>query len=352
MKEELHAGHPGASRMKSIARSFVWWPGMDKELEEAVKQCNTCQCTRHLPTPVPLQPWEWPHRPWIRLHADYAGPFMGKMFLILVDAHSKWMEVKTVTSATSTVAIEHLRSIFATHGLPEMLVTDNGSVFTRAEFKLFLQRNGLRHVTSTPYHPATNGLAERSVQTFKEHMRRSSEGSIETRVSQFLFQYRTTPHTTTGNSPAELLLGQRPRTLLDLVVPDVSNRVQRKQEKQKEDHDKSASKREFHEGDLIFTKRVPSDKDWIPGKIVKSLGSLSFEIELEDNNVIRRHSDHIRSRCSETTPQQSSQMSDWMDFPNVSTSQEQEANDEEPDAQASALCRSTRQSWPPNHYGH
>ena len=165
---------------------------MDKELEEAVKQCNTCQRTRHLPTPAPLQPWEWPQCPWIRLHADYAGPFMGKMFLILVDAHSKWMEVKTVTSATSTVTIEHLCSIFATHGLPEMLVTDNGSVFTSAEFKLFLQRNGIRHATSAPYHPATNGLDERSVQTFKEHMWRSSEGSIETHVSQFLFQYRPT----------------------------------------------------------------------------------------------------------------------------------------------------------------
>ena len=77
------------------------------------------------------------------------------------------------------------------------------------------------------------------------------------------------------------------KDLLNLVVPDVSNRVQWKQEKQKEDHDKSASKRKFQEGDLVFTIRVTSDKDRIPGKIVKSLGSLSFEVELEDNNVIR-----------------------------------------------------------------
>ena len=127
---------------------------------------------------------------------------MGRMFLILVDAHSKWMEVKPVSSATSAVTIEQLRSIFATHGLPEMLVSDNGSVFTSEEFKDFTKNNGIRHVTSAPYHPASNGLAERTVQTFKESMKKFSESLISTRVSRFLFAYRNTPHTTTGSSPA------------------------------------------------------------------------------------------------------------------------------------------------------
>ena len=90
------------------------------------------------------------------------------MFLILVDTYSEWMEVKAVTNTTSTGTIEHLRFIFATHGLPEMLVTNNDSVLTSTEHKVFLHRNGIRHVTSTPYHPASNGLAERAVQTFKE----------------------------------------------------------------------------------------------------------------------------------------------------------------------------------------
>ena len=167
IKEELHSGHPGAFRLKSLARSFVWWPQMDRKLEDTVKQCDVCQRSRHLP---PVAPWKWPQRPWVRLHADYAGPFLGKMFLILVDAHSKWMEVKSVSAATSTQTIEHLRNIFATHGLPEMLVIDNGSVFTSSEFQDFTKRNGIRHVTSAPYHPASNGLAERVVQTFKEHI--------------------------------------------------------------------------------------------------------------------------------------------------------------------------------------
>ena len=78
--EQLHDSHPGISRMKSLARSYVWWPHMDKDLEEKVKSCDVCQQHQHKSQPAPLHPWEWPKRPWTRLHADYAGPFVGKCF--------------------------------------------------------------------------------------------------------------------------------------------------------------------------------------------------------------------------------------------------------------------------------
>ncbi len=97
---------------------------------------------------------------------DYAGPLLGHMFLVTGDAHSKWMDVKALKSATSHSTIEHLRSLFATHSLPELLVSDNGTVFTSSEFQEFLKHNGIRHSTCAPYHPATNGLAE---QTFTIH---------------------------------------------------------------------------------------------------------------------------------------------------------------------------------------
>ena len=127
--EELHETHPGIVKMKSLARSYVWWPNMNAELEARVKACKECQASRPLPAVAPLHPWEWPSKPWSRLHLDYAGPFHGKMFLVLVDAHSKWIDVLPVQSATSTLMIEKLRVVFAVHGLPEKIVTDNGSVF-------------------------------------------------------------------------------------------------------------------------------------------------------------------------------------------------------------------------------
>ncbi len=120
------------------------------------------------------------------------------MFLVLVDAHSKWLEVDPVNSATSTTTIDKLRMVFATHGLPDILVTDNGSVFTSQEFKKFARENGIRLVRSAPYHPASNGLAERAVQSFKEAMKKMSYGTIETKLAQFLFRYRITPHSVPG----------------------------------------------------------------------------------------------------------------------------------------------------------
>ena len=111
--------------MKALAQQYVWWPGIDGDLEERVKRCTPCQESRKSPLAGPLQPWEWPQKPWMRVHADYAGPLMGHMFLILVDAHSKWMEVHLTKSATLLVTIEKMRSTFATFGLPEQLVTDN-----------------------------------------------------------------------------------------------------------------------------------------------------------------------------------------------------------------------------------
>ena len=98
---------------------------------------------------------------------------------------------------TSTVTTDQMRSIFATHRLPEMLVTYNSTVFTSNEFKSFTKQNGIQHVTSALYlHPASNGLAERAVQTFKNFMKKSTNGSIEACVSRFLLQYRITPQRT------------------------------------------------------------------------------------------------------------------------------------------------------------
>ena len=120
--------------MKAIAQSIVWWPGIDGEMEAMVCGCSECQVNQKAPAAVPMQPWEWPARPWSRIHIDNAGPFLGKMFLIVVDTHSKWMEVELVPAAASAHTIQKLRAMFATHSLPELLVSDNGTAFTSAEF--------------------------------------------------------------------------------------------------------------------------------------------------------------------------------------------------------------------------
>ena len=136
--------------------------------------------------------------------------------------------------------MDKLRILFATHSIPTSVVTDNASIFVSAEMKKFWQNNGSRHITSSPYHPATNGLAERAVQTFKAAFKRMDSGSIQTRISRFLFNYRITSQGTTGISPAELLMKCKLHSRLDQLIPDISTRVAKTQEKQKTYHDSKA----------------------------------------------------------------------------------------------------------------
>ena len=128
------------------------------------------------------------------------------MYLIVVDAYSKWVEIAVARTATSEATIEGLREMFATHGVPDTLVSDNGSCFTSEQFSNFCYRNNITHITSAPFHPASNGLAERAVQTFKAKLKRMQTGSLTTKISRILLRQHTTPHSTMGVPPCQLLM--------------------------------------------------------------------------------------------------------------------------------------------------
>ena len=151
----LHEGHPGMTRMKAIAQGNVWCPGSDAEIERKVRECNKCQMHQKSQSLAHLHPWEWPNRTWTRLHIDFAGPFEGRLFLITIDSHSKWLDVVPVSSANSATTICELRKLFANLGISEIIVSDDGTAFTSAEFSKFTERNGIRHIRTAPYHPAT-----------------------------------------------------------------------------------------------------------------------------------------------------------------------------------------------------
>ena len=289
----LHESHPGIVRMKSLARSYVWWPKMDARLEEKVKSCAICQSHQSKPPCSPLHPWEWPGHPWSRVHVDYAVPFMGKMFLLIIDAHSKWMDIHCVNSATSSMTIEKLRTTFASHGLPEIVVTNNGSNFMSSEFKSFLQKNGIRHITSAPYHPSSNGLVERAVRTFKQGMKKQSDGTVETKLNPFLLSYRITPQSTTGESPAQLRWGRSLRSHLDLLRLDVGIKVYAAQSRQKKQHNQHSRMRQVGVGDSVNVRNYSRGPKWVPGTVIQETGPLSARIELEDGTVVRKHHDQV-----------------------------------------------------------
>ena len=142
---ELHRDHPGISKMKALDRCHLWWPHLDKEIEDIAKSCQSCQAVKQGPPAAPLHPWSWPAKPWQRVHIDFAGPFLGKSFLLTMDAHSKWPEVFEMTQTSTWQTIGVLRQLFSRYGLPQQVVSDNGPQFTSEEFATFMRANGIKH---------------------------------------------------------------------------------------------------------------------------------------------------------------------------------------------------------------
>ncbi|XP_041785652.1 uncharacterized protein K02A2.6-like isoform X1 [Anopheles merus] len=192
--KQLHKGHPGIQRMKSKARSYVYWPSVDKDIMEHVKGCHACAiAAKTSPREKPV-PWPATQKPWERIHIDFAGPIDGDYFLIVVDAFTKWPEVIRTRSTTSAATIAILRSIFARFGYPETMVSDNGPQFVSAEFSEYCSSRGVQHVTTAPFHPQSNGQAERFVDTFKRSMRKIQKGGTtqDEALDVFLASYRPT----------------------------------------------------------------------------------------------------------------------------------------------------------------
>ncbi|XP_031760407.1 uncharacterized protein K02A2.6-like, partial [Xenopus tropicalis] len=296
---ELHEGHPGVNRMKARARGYLWWPGLDQDIGIFVSQCTACASVQNQPPTAPLHPWTWATSPWERIHIDYAE-INQQTFLVVIDSYSKWLEVLPTKTSTSEKTITLLRNLFASYGLPKELVSDNGPQFTSQEFQYFLQQNGIRHKLTPPYHPASNGAAERAVQTFKKAWMKHSVASEsarttgELRLCRFLFNYRNTPHSVTESTPAELFLKRHLRSRLDLLKPSLADTVEKHQKQQVRAHNSSRQRnKDFYPGDKVLVRDFRhSGRLWSPGTIYHRRGPLTYEVQI-GNRHIHVHVEHL-----------------------------------------------------------
>lgn len=285
----LHRTHAGIVHTKELARSYIWWPGLNEDITSLVSTCENCLENRNMP-PKTNHEWITPARPWSRLHIDFAGPFHNKTFLIIVDAYSKWPEVFVINNMSSTSVIYYLRLIFATHGLCETLVSDNGRPFVSNELKQFLAANKIVHKTTAPYHPSSNGLAERMVQTVKDKLRKMDKIPWDVKIPNMLLGLRVTPCASTGKSPAELLMNRRLRTVLDTIHPD--NLKNRKVEIQITENAQRKS-RETNAGQQIMYRNYSSGPKWLPGTVIVKSGPSHYKIKTDDDTIINRHIDQL-----------------------------------------------------------
>lgn len=254
-----HEGHQGVVKTKSRLRSKVWWPGMDRDAESKCRSCHGCQLVGQPEHPEPLKSTKLPDGPWQELAVDLLGPLpSGDSLLVLVDYYSRYMEVDVLRSTTSQVVICRLDAQFARHGIPIGLRTDNGPQFVSEEFVQYLSQMGIKHRRTTPLWPQANGEVERQNRSLLKVLKIAQVEHRDWRqaLNTFLLAYRSTPHSTTGSTPAELLYHRKIRTKLpsldeeELVDSDQSV-VDRDRELKQKMRDSADKARDAQESDLV-----------------------------------------------------------------------------------------------------
>ena len=155
--ELLHSTHMGMVGMKALARGYIWWPGLDADIERTARQCDACQENQRKPPKSVPHPWVKPSGPWERLHLDFCGPVFSSMWLVVIDSYSKWVEILRMANIKSGPVIRELRTLFSRFGISRVVVSDNGPQLTSDEMKNFMNRNGIHHIFIPSYHPASNG---------------------------------------------------------------------------------------------------------------------------------------------------------------------------------------------------
>ena len=282
----LHEAHSGVVRMKCVARESVWWPKIDDQIYDWVAACRPCQENRDAPPQVKGATWQIPKDPWTRVHADFAGPVdENKKLLVMADATTKWPEVHVMTSTAAPATIQAMESSFCRLGYPERLVTDNGPPFSSKEFGSYAKKSGIDHRMGAPYHPSSNGLAENMVRSVKKSLKRMGGEKIplKSKINKFLLHYRTTPHTTTGISPANGMFGRQLRGRMQLLRP-VEKQTQPETE---------GLFREFRPGQAVLARdyRKGAPK-WHKATIDKRLGTLLYSVKAGDVTA-KRHADQL-----------------------------------------------------------
>ncbi|XGW09189.1 hypothetical protein V3C99_011472 [Haemonchus contortus] len=207
-----------------------------------------------------------------------------------------------MTSTTSTATLRELRRLFAQFGLPQTIVSDNGTQFTSAEFQDFCRINGIKHVRSPPFHPQSNGQAERFVDTFKRSIGKiRSKGPAVDALHTFLFTYRNTPCTASpdGRSPAENFIGRRLRSTLDLLKPSHSPEARPDIVMEMQFNRRHGAKpKTFEPKDLVFARDFRSGQPrWSPGHVLRRHGRTLYDV-LVQGSIWKRHANQLRPRDS------------------------------------------------------
>lgn len=271
--ELAHEGHPGIVSIKRRLREKVWWPHIDKDAEKIVRTCSGCQFVQPVGRPEPMKRHVLPENAWEEISIDMMGPLpSGHHLIVVVDYFSRYVEVKPSKIITAAVIIRFLKVLFARWGIPNAIRSDNAAQFTGGDFKAFCDEMGIKIEHSPPYWPQANGEVERQNRSILKRLKiaQLSGQNWEDALIDYLCMYRSTPHSTTGISPAELLLGRKIKTKLPGIAT-VSEKpmeeirdmdaINKFKGKQYADYTRKSQHRELTVGDTVLIKNTtPKNK--------------------------------------------------------------------------------------------
>ncbi|KAK4296250.1 hypothetical protein Pmani_031249 [Petrolisthes manimaculis] len=294
MMNIAHQGHIGIGGCLRRMREALFWPGMSSDLKALVGQCDTCLTVRDNPCKEPLESHKFDARAWSKVGADLC--FMdGRNLLVVIDYYSNYIEVAKHNTITSIAVIKELQNIFARHGVPDTLITDNGPQFVTAEFEVFEKKWAFEHVTSSPRYPQSNGKAENAVKTIKRLFSKCKISGESEYMA--LLNWRNTPSEGMQTTPAQRLMGRRCKTILPctskLLQPSHSTEqetleMQNKKSTQARYYNKSARTRTpILPGDSV-RMRLPGSKVWSPGVCIDEISPRSYRIQV-GQTIYRRN---------------------------------------------------------------
>lgn len=306
MMKILHESHQGISKTKKRAKEILYWPGLNSDIEECIAKCEKCQTFRSNSVKETMIPHEIPELPFNKVACDILE-FQDKVFLVLIDYYSKWIELKKIKNKSSAEIILRWMEIFAIHGVPRTVIADNVP-FNSFECHEFSKKWNFEITTTSPLYAQSNGLAEKAVGIAKS-MLKKSETDEELFVS--LLEYRNTPTKDMDFSPAQLLQNRRLRTKIpikeNLLKPRINLNVKECFDKKAFNNQKyynrgKIKEKEFQIGERI---RIRKDKSWIPGTIMKKWNTpRSFLVRDNNNNkVYRRNSSFLKTDQSNLNSQ-------------------------------------------------
>ena len=364
-----HDTHQGLVKTKALLREKVWFPGIDRLVKETIDRCIPCQATGQQNPPEPLQMSDMPQGPWQKVHADFYGPLpSGEYLLVVIDRYSRYPEVEIVRSTGASSVIPKFDKIFATHGIPVSMTTDNGPPFNGDEYSRYLKALGINQDPSTPKWPQGNAEVERFNQPLGRALTTAKlEGKVwQQELNRFLLQYRTTPHTTTKVPPAELLFnrvvnGKLP-TLTKKPIVDRHREAKENEQSRKiynknyADRRRNAKESDIKIGDRVLVKQEKQNKltsrfNKNPLIVVHRNGS---RVTAKDNNEwrITRNVSHFKRVPKLPHSTESTDSNDISDtHAAVDPADEMTIPSEQHPQQQNIIRRSSRQSRPSVRYG-